>query len=582
LVQFFSYYRSIRKCDYFSLTYDLFFPFNPSDPLINFESWVVGLRTNSSGKLKDDSYFGQHQIFNKSNDYTGSNMEELLNTTDMVCVVDETFVNYMKVNNSAFGINSTISIFPQQFQDNRDTIPTTSLWTNITATNGTITGGTVDDLTLPFPFDLNVMTITSNKTSLEVIIDFNMTLLMMHYINPYNVSIKSFVNTSVEQLELEVLNHYTGTYNKLGDINSTDDMTRIFTFNQYMPPFSYINQSNMLMRFRITGQNSTYDSDFGLNIDMLSLLVDNSTYSMNASTWPSYKVIGIIKDPKLYNTERVNWLAGTETYSDVMGTENAVYINYELARQYVYPMNNGSLINGTNDKVTSVLIHCNNIEEIETNYNQLKQELNDVESGVWTAVDFKTPTLDSRRYANDWYIWIEEGKVDEDVLEELIEYIEDKGYVVFFGFTRTFVEDMFRGMIDLITTITTGILVFAIIIAMIGLALHSLLSTMARRREIGMLRSIGLSKKGVIRTVSGETIVISLLGAFIGIFAGLLQGFLMVSAVPAGSMLAVTFAIPWLTIGILLSVTIATAILSSRYPSRWAANINIIDAVRTR
>jgi ABC-type antimicrobial peptide transport system permease subunit len=500
----------------------------------------------------------------------------------MVCVVDETFVNYMKVNNSAFGINSTISIFPQQFQDNRDTIPTTSLWTNITANNGTITGGTVDDLTLPFPFDLNVMTITSNKTSLEVIIDFNMTLLMMHYINPYNVSIKSFVNTSVEQLELEVLNHYTGTYNKLGDINSTDDMTRIFTFNQYMPPFSYINQSNMLMRFRITGQNSTYDSDFGLNIDMLSLLVDNSTYSMNASTWPSYKVIGIIKDPKLYNTERVNWLAGTETYSDVMGTENAVYINYELARQYVYPMNNGSLINGTNDKVTSVLIHCNNIEEIETNYNQLKQELNDVESGVWTAVDFKTPTLDSRRYANDWYIWIEEGKVDEDVLEELIEYIEDKGYVVFFGFTRTFVEDMFRGMIDLITTITTGILVFAIIIAMIGLALHSLLSTMARRREIGMLRSIGLSKKGVIRTVSGETIVISLLGAFIGIFAGLLQGFLMVSAVPAGSMLAVTFAIPWLTIGILLSVTIATAILSSRYPSRWAANINIIDAVRTR
>jgi ABC-type antimicrobial peptide transport system permease subunit len=303
---------------------------------------------------------------------------------------------------------------------------------------------------------------------------------------------------------------------------------------------------------------------------------------MNASTWPSYKVIGIIKDPKLYNTERANWLAGTETYSDVMGTENAVYINYEDARKVIYPHNIGNLNNGTNDNVTSVLIHCNNIEEIETNYNQLKQELNDVEFGVWTAVDFKTPTLDSRRYANDWYIWIEEGKVDEEILEELIEYIEDKGYVVFFGFTRTFVEDMFRGMIDLITTITTGVLVFAIIIAMIGLALHSLLSTMARRREIGMLRSIGLSKKGVIRTVSGETIVISLLGAFIGIFAGLLQGFLMVSAVPADSMLAVTLAIPWLTIGILLGVTIATAIFSSRYPSRWAANINIIDAVRTR
>ena len=151
-----------------------------------------------------------------------------------------------------------------------------------------------------------------------------------------------------------------------------------------------------------------------------------------------------------------------------------------------------------------------------------------------------------------------------------------------FGFTRTFVENMFRGMIDLITTITTGVLVFAIIISMIGLALHSLLSTMARRREIGMLRSIGLSKKGVVRTVSGETIIISLLGAFIGIFAGLLQGYLMVSAVPAASLLQVTFTIPWEVVGGLVAVTIITAIVSSRYPSKWAANLNIIDAVRTR
>jgi ABC-type antimicrobial peptide transport system permease subunit len=56
----------------------------------------------------------------------------------------------------------------------------------------------------------------------------------------------------------------------------------------------------------------------------------------------------------------------------------------------------------------------------------------------------------------------------------------------------------------------------------------------------------------------------------------------MVMAVPDTGFLTVTFTIPWLTIGILVGVTIATAILSSRYPSKWAANINIIDAVRTR
>ena len=167
-------------------------------------------------------------------------------------------------------------------------------------------------------------------------------------------------------------------------------------------------------------------------------------------------------------------------------------------------------------------------------------------------------------------------------MEHLIEYLEDHGYIVLFAFTNSYITQIFESMIDLITLIMNGILVFAIVIAMIGLALHSLLTTMARRREIGMLRSIGLNKKGVVRTVSGETIIISFLGAAIGIFAGLLTGILMVASIPDTGFLTVTLVIPWLTIGILVLVTLATAIISSLYPSRWAANINIIDAVRTR
>jgi len=493
----------------------------------------------------------------------------------------------MRVNDTDFGINSTISIFPQEFQDDLSYITATSTYgiTNVTTTNGSSTG-IVDFLAAS---DFFTMTFTSNITSLEVIINFNMTVFMSYFINPYNITLLSSVNASVEQLDIEVLNHYTKSYDKLGDLNSSIGAFPLalsnsnFTFNQQMPPFAYINQSNLMMRLRISGQNSTYDSDYELSLDMLGILVTNSTKPLIAPhfTWPKFKVIGIIKDPTLAVTERAMWSAEVEKYYDTEFATNTIYINYEDARNLIYPHRNGTLNNGTYDLVTYVLIHCNNIENIETIYNQLKQQLANL-NGTWTAMDFKTPLLDSRRYVNDWYVWIEEGEIDEEILEELIEYIEDKGYVVLFGFTRTFVEDMFRGMINLIVMITTGILTFAIIISMIGLALHSLLSTMARRREIGMLRSIGLNKKGVIRTISGETIIISLLGALIGIVAGLLQGFLMVSSVPATGLIAFTFTIPWLIIGLLVGVTLITAIVSSRYPSRWAANINIIDAVRTR
>ena len=56
----------------------------------------------------------------------------------------------------------------------------------------------------------------------------------------------------------------------------------------------------------------------------------------------------------------------------------------------------------------------------------------------------------------------------------------------------------------------------------------------------------------------------------------------MVYSMPKGGFLSVTWAIPWLTIGILVSTVIITVILSSRYPAKWAANLNIIDAIRTR
>ena len=56
----------------------------------------------------------------------------------------------------------------------------------------------------------------------------------------------------------------------------------------------------------------------------------------------------------------------------------------------------------------------------------------------------------------------------------------------------------------------------------------------------------------------------------------------MVNNLPGGGFLSVTWTIPWLTIIILVSATLLTTIISSRYPAKWAANLNIIDAVRTR
>ena len=570
------------RMDQFSPTFDLALSYNQFNPddinKILLNSSVVGIRTNSSGDLKYDSLFGEHQFFNTSD--TGKSLEELLNNTENVCVVDKTFYNNMKNLDPSFSIGSNITIFPQEFKPVPDSISIgiPPVITSVQLKNGTQQGIVAN---LETSNNLN-MTFTSDGTALELNITLNLTIyLALNYFlfNPYNITIESAVNSTVDTLDIEAYNYFTETFDKLGSIKNRVEKNQSFTFNQYYPPLSYFDLSTATMKFRIIGSNSTFSNDYSLDVDTLELDVFTSTYSINPRKWNfNYTVIGIIDDPVLYRTERYNWLAGSEAYIDIAETENAVYINYEKARDQVYVDNKGSEENGTDDKVTHVYIHCDSVDDIQSSYTSLRNSLD----YNWTIADLKSRTYDFRTYAFDWYIWIEEGENDEDVLDDIIEYLEDHGYVVLFAFTNSYITQIFETMIDLITLIMNGILVFAIMIAMIGLALHSLLTTMSRRREIGMLRSIGLDRRGVIRTVSGETIIISFLGSIIGILAGLLTGIIMVASIPATGFLTVTLTIPWLTIGILVLVTLGVAIGASWAPARWASKINIIEAVRTR
>lgn len=550
--------NSISGIEYYTTRMDYYTPTSFNSSIIDYASSVVGIHTESNGKLKSDSYFGNNS------GYAGFTMEELLNTTEQVCVVDELFIK----NNPSIGIGDNITIFPQQ--SNIETVYSGIFNTVIVPYNFSSTSGSVMNLTIS---DDENLTYVSNQKSLSLNITVN--FLPINFYKPINVTIETSLNSTVDFLELEVYNIYTNMFEKLGDINNIEEKNNTLSFG---PNLNFIDPSGNL-KLRIIGSNSTFNSNYNLSIDSLKFKVAKSIYMTNLpETWPEFEIIGIIEAPTLYNAERYDWVTGFETGYDASG--NSIYINYEKARDIIYSDYRGS--NYSTDKVTSVLVHCDQPENIETIKNLLLPNLFFMAGGSWSVIDLKTFTLVIRTNVYDWFAWVEKGANDEDVLEEILGYIEDKGYLVIFGFTKSFASSIFRTMLNLIEFITNGLLIFSIIIAMIGLTLHSLLTTMARRREIGMLRSIGLSKKGVIRSISGETLILALLGVFTGIFAGIVQGYLMVDTMPSGGLITVTWTIPWLTIGILILTVLITVILSSRYPAKWAANLNIIDAVRTR
>jgi len=533
---------------------------------------VVGIHTTSYGKLMSDSSFGSSNLIEKNISYSGSTMEELLNITDDVCVVDKTYVDIQKaLGDPTFGIGSNITIFPLDTDPTPVLLKSGSFNTSIIVDKGALYNGSIANLTISDNVNL---TYVSDHENLTLNINYNLSSYLAKTPKLIYIQIESGLNATVDNLELQAMNLFTKQYDKLGDINFTDNHT--FGFN---PNGSYINSTTGLTILRISGQNSTSDANFSINIDSLTFNITQSNYNtLNPSSWPTFEVIGIIDTPKLYNTERYDWFAGAEAGADASG--NTVYINYNKSRDIIYPNYKGSVY--SNDKVTSVLVHCDNVENIDSTKNTLLGGLIGGVGGLWSIFDLKTFTLEMRTYVIDWYLWFDEDADEEEVLADVQQFLEDEGYIVIFGFTRTFMISTFITMINMMNLITGGMLMLAIIISLIGLVLHSLLSTMARRREIGMLRSIGLSKKGIVRTISGETLIISLLGVFVGIFAGLIQGTLMVLATPEGGFIAYTLTYPWVTMAVLVLITITVAILGSRFPAMWAANLNIIDAVRTR
>ena len=79
-------------------------------------------------------------------------------------------------------------------------------------------------------------------------------------------------------------------------------------------------------------------------------------------------------------------------------------------------------------------------------------------------------------------------------------------------------------MFTLMLNMLYGLLAMAVIVAILGVINTLAMSVFERSQEIGMLRAIGLDRKGIKRMVRLESLVISLFGAVLGIGLGVFFG----------------------------------------------------------
>jgi putative ABC transport system permease protein len=135
-------------------------------------------------------------------------------------------------------------------------------------------------------------------------------------------------------------------------------------------------------------------------------------------------------------------------------------------------------------------------------------------------------------------------------------------------------------MFTLMLNMLYGLLAMAVIVAVLGVINTLAMSVFERSQEIGMLRAIGLDRKGIKRMVRLESLVISLFGGVLGVGLGVFFGW------AAGKLLALTLStyelvLPWGRIGIFLALAAVVGILAALWPARRAARLNMLAAIKS-
>ncbi|MFF6995562.1 ABC transporter permease [Streptomyces sp. NPDC008313] len=135
-------------------------------------------------------------------------------------------------------------------------------------------------------------------------------------------------------------------------------------------------------------------------------------------------------------------------------------------------------------------------------------------------------------------------------------------------------------MFTLMLNMLYGLLAMAVIVAVLGVINTLAMSVFERSQEIGMLRAIGLDRKGVKRMVRMESLVISLFGGVLGIglgvFFGWAAGELLASRMPTYELI-----LPWARMGVFLLLAATVGVLAALWPARRAARLDMLTAIKS-
>jgi putative ABC transport system permease protein len=122
-----------------------------------------------------------------------------------------------------------------------------------------------------------------------------------------------------------------------------------------------------------------------------------------------------------------------------------------------------------------------------------------------------------------------------------------------------------------------ALLFLAVLIALLGIANTLALSIFERTRELGLLRAVGMTRRQLRTTVRYESVIIALLGTFLGLLIGVAFGWALVKAMESEGLTA--FVIPGGQLVVITVFAVFAGVAAAVLPARRAAKLDVLDAI---
>ncbi len=168
----------------------------------------------------------------------------------------------------------------------------------------------------------------------------------------------------------------------------------------------------------------------------------------------------------------------------------------------------------------------------------------------------------------------------ENFVKEYNQTVEEDDRIIYTDYVKMMMSSI-TSVIDVISTILISFVAVSLVVSSIMIGIITYISVLERTKEIGILRSIGASKKDISRVFNAETTIIGFAAGAIGILITLLLTIPANLIVSAMTGVSGVVALPWQGAVILVAISIILTFIAGLIPAGMAAKKDPVVALRT-